>query len=324
MKLIIQIPCYNEEETLAVALQDLPKQIDGIDSIDVLIIDDGSKDDSVKVARENGVKHFVRFKKNKGLARGFMAGLDKCLQLGADIIVNTDADNQYKASDIEKLVKPILEGEADIVVGSRPIDDIEHFSTLKKLLQKVGSKVVRIVSKTKVKDATSGFRAISKDAAMQLNVFNEYTYTLETIIQAGQKNMAIISVPIGTNGYLRPSRLMSSITSYIRKSVATMVRIFVVYKPFRFFMGLGASVFSLGLIISLRYLYFFIVGSGDGHIQSLILSSVLLGAGFQIVLVAFLADLQSVNRRLLEDVQYRVKKNERIIKRSQEKLDGEE
>jgi glycosyltransferase involved in cell wall biosynthesis len=308
MKLIIQIPCFNEEKTLPQCLAELPREVEGFDTVEWLIIDDGCSDDTVRVAEENGVDHFVRFTKNKGLATGFLAGVDACLKLGADVIVNTDADNQYKAGDIPRLVKPILTGEAEVVVGSRPIDDIEHFSRLKKLLQKIGSCVVRIVSKTKVKDATSGFRAISRDAAMRMNVFNEYTYTLETIIQAGQKNMAIVSVPIGTNGYLRPSRLMSSIPSYIRKSVFTIIRIFVVYKPFRFFLSIGLLMSFFGLLGGVRFLYYYFSGQGDGHIQSLILTSILVGVGFQVILVAFLADLLAVNRRLLEDVQYRLKK----------------
>lgn len=313
MKLIIQVPCYNEEKTLPIALKQLPRKVSGFDSVEWLIINDGCTDNTVNVAKEHGVDHVVHFKKNRGLAKGFIAGIDKCLALGADVIVNTDADNQYQASDIPKLVQPILEGKADIVVGSRPIDDIEHFSPIKKLLQKIGSRVVRIVSKTKVKDVTSGFRAISRDAAMQMNVFNEYTYTLETVIQAGQKNLAVISVPISTNEYLRPSRLMSSLPSYIRKSVATIIRIFVVYKPFRFFMGLGTVIFSLGLLIGIRFLLYYLNGKGDGHIQSLILASVLLGSGFQVILVAFLSDLLSVNRRVLEDIQYRLKKAEHAV-----------
>ncbi|MCB2216839.1 glycosyltransferase family 2 protein [Desulfofustis glycolicus] len=310
MKLIIQIPCYNEEKTLPIVLQGLPRHVEGFTSVEWLLIDDGCTDNTVRVAREHGVDHFVHFRKNRGLAKGFIAGLDQCLKLGADVIVNTDADNQYKSEDIPKLVKPILEGHADIVVGSRPIDEIEHFSLVKKVLQKVGSRIVRIVSNTKVKDTTSGFRAMSRDAAMRMNVFNEYTYTLETVIQAGQKNLAIISIPIGTNDYLRPSRLMSSIPSYLRKSVATIVRIFVVYKSFRFFMSIGVVVFMLGVLIGLRFLFHLLSGNGDGHIQSLILASVLLGAGFQVILVAFISDLLSVNRRLLEDIQYRLKKLE--------------
>ena len=310
MKLIIQVPCYNEEKALPVALAALPRTVPGIDTVEWLIIDDGCKDKTVQVAHEHGVDHVVSFNKNHGLAKGFMAGLDACLKLGADIIVNTDADNQYDARDIEKLVAPVISGEADLVIGARPIDDIEHFSPTKKILQKIGSKVVRIASKTKVKDTTSGFRAIGREAAMRMNVFNEYTYTLETIIQAGQKNMAVVSVPVRTNEDLRPSKLITSIPSYIRKSVATIFRIFVVYKPFRFFMLIGLGVLTLGCLIGVRFLYYYFTGSGDGHIQSLILASILIGVGFQVMLTAFLSDLLSVNRRLMEDLQYRIKKAE--------------
>ena len=309
-KLIIQIPCYNEGGTLAIALAALPTEVEGFDVVERLIINDGCTDNTVEVALENGVDHVVNFHKNHGLAKGFMAGLDACLRLGADVIVNTDADNQYDASDIPKLTAPILSGEAEMVVGARPIDEIEHFSALKKMLQRAGSKVVRIASKTNVVDATSGFRAFGRDAAMRMNVFNEYTYTLETLIQAGQKRMTVASVEIGTNGYLRPSRLMSSISSYIRKSVATIIRIFVVYKPFRFFMSIGAILLFSGFILGARFLVHFFLGNSTGHIQSLILASILIGGGFQVILVAFLSDLLSVNRRLLEDLQYRIKKQE--------------
>jgi glycosyltransferase involved in cell wall biosynthesis len=309
-KIIIQIPCFNEESTLPIVLSALPRSLSGFDVVEWLIIDDGCTDNTVRVAKQHGVDHVVNFRKNRGLARGFMAGIDKCLELGADVIVNTDADNQYMASDIPKLVEPIVAGLADIVVGSRPIDDIDDFSPIKKILQKIGSKVVRIVSKTKVRDVTSGFRAMSRDAAMQMNVFSEYTYTLESVIQAGQKNLAVLSVPIGTNDYLRPSRLMSSIPSYISKSVATIFRIFVVYKPFRFFIVLGTVLFLLGILIGLRFLFYYLGGNGGGHIQSLILASLFLSAGFQIIMVAFLSDLLSVNRRLSEDIQYRLKKVE--------------
>ncbi|BCL60650.1 glycosyl transferase [Desulfomarina profundi] len=310
MKLIIQIPCFNEEKTLPVCLEALPREVEGFDSVEWLVIDDGSKDNTVQVAEKYGVDHIIRFKKNKGLAKGFMAGINASLRLGADVIVNTDADNQYNADDIPLITGPILRGEADIVVGSRPIDDIEHFSSIKKILQKLGSKVVRSASKTKVEDVTSGFRAISRDFAMQLNVFNEYTYTLETIIQAGQKNIVIVSVPIRTNPFLRPSRLMRSIPSYIKKSIVTIVRIFVVYKPFRFFLSIGLIFLLCGILTGGRFLYFYLTGDGTGHIQSLIFASIMIGIGFQIVMVAFLADLLSVNRRLLEDIQYRLKKNE--------------
>lgn len=307
-KLIIQIPCFNEEKTLPITLQALPKAINGVDKVEWLIIDDGSTDKTVDVALANGVDHVVRFSGNRGLAQGFIAGLDACIELGADVIVNTDADNQYNADDIPAIVEPILNGQADIVVGSRTFKDIDHFSTLKKMLQELGSRVVRMVSQTGIRDATSGFRAVSREAAMQLNVFNNYTYTLETIIQAGQKNMAITSVPIRTNEYLRPSRLIKNIPSYIWRSIVTIIRIFVVYKPFRFFIFLGLLLSISGFSIALRFLYFYFTEGGAGHIQSLILASILLGIGFQTILVAFLADLQAVNRRLMENIQYRLKR----------------
>ncbi len=307
-KLIIQVPCFNEELTLGCTLSALPRIVDGVDLVEWLIIDDGSTDRTVEVALQYGADHVVRLSRNKGLAHAFMAGLDASLKAGADIIVNTDADNQYCADDIPKLIGPILAGKAEIVVGARPINDIEHFSYLKKLLQKLGSYVVRVTSQTSIPDATSGFRAFSREAAMKMNVFNQYTYTLETIIQAGQKNMTIVSVPIRVNGYLRPSRLVKSIPSYVRKSIFTIVRIFIVYKPFRFFMATGAFIFMLGFLLGARYLFFYFTGSGKGHIHSLILTGILLGIGFQTMLVSFLADLFSVNRRLLEDIQFRLRK----------------
>jgi glycosyltransferase involved in cell wall biosynthesis len=308
MKLIIQIPCYNEAETLPITLKELPRTVPGFSEVEWLVINDGSADDTVEVARKCGVDHIIGFTNNQGLARTFLRGLDACIQLGADVIVNTDADNQYVAADIPLLVAPILSGKADIVVGVRPIDKIETFSLVKKLLQKTGSAVVRFLSKTSITDAPSGFRAMSREAAMRINVFNEYTYTLETIIQAGQKNLAITAVPVRVNPELRPSRLVKSIPSYIRKSIVTIVRIFVVYKPFRFFMSVGLFIFSLGILGGLRYLYYYFAVNGAGHVQSLILSSILLGIGFQTMLTAFLADLLAVNRRLMEDVQYRLKK----------------
>lgn len=301
MKLIIQVPCYNEAETLAIALGALPREVEGFDKVEWLIINDGSTDDTVKVAKECGVDHIVNFKHNQGLAKGFMAGLKESLKQGADVIVNTDADNQYEAEDIPKLVAPILEGKAEYVIGARPISQTEHFSPTKKLLQKLGSWVVRKASGTDIPDAPSGFRAISRECAMELNVYNNYTYTLETIIQAGQKNMAITSVPIRTNEDLRPSRLLSSIPNYIKKSIGTIVRISVVYKPFQFFMTIAAILFGLGLLLGLRYLYFYFSGEGDGHVQSVILSGILMGMGFQTGLIAFVADLLSVNRKLLEE-----------------------
>lgn len=308
-KLIIQIPCYNEEKSLPVTLKALPRRIQGIGRVEWLIIDDGSTDKTVEVAQALGVDHIVRFKKNQGLASAFLAGLEACLDNGADIIVNTDADNQYNAEDIPKLIQPILERKADIVVGARPISEIEHFSFFKKMLQKVGSWAVKVASNTDIPDAPSGFRAFSRDAAMRFNVFNNYTYTLETIIQAGQKKMHISWVPIRINEELRPSRLFKNISSYIKRALITIIRIFVVYKPFRFFMSIGIAIFACGVIGGIRFLYFYFSGNGAGHVQSLILVSILLGIGFQTMMVAFLADLQGVNRRLMEDIQYRIKMN---------------
>jgi glycosyltransferase involved in cell wall biosynthesis len=310
MKLMIQIPCFNEAETLGVALEALPKHVEGFDTVEVLVIDDGSSDNTVEVAREHGVHHIVRFTKNRGLARGFLAGLDACVKAGADVIVNTDADNQYDARDIPKLTEPILDGSADIVVGVRAIEEIRHFSWIKKKLQKFGSGVIRRFSKTDIQDATSGFRAISRDAALRLNVFNEYTYTLETIIQAGQKNLAVQSVPIRVNEDLRPSRLVKSILSYVKKSIGTIIRISIVYKPIRFFMTIGIILFGSGFLVGLRFLYFYFTGDGTGHVQSLILASILLGIGFQTILIAFISDLLATNRKIMEDVQYRLKKLE--------------
>ena len=308
MKLIIQIPCYNEAETLEVALNDLPKQIDGIDEIEYLIINDGSKDNTVEVAKNWGVHYVVNFKCNKGLAKGFMAGLDACLRQGADIIVNTDADNQYCGADIEKLVRPILDGKADIVIGERPIDDTEHFSPLKKKLQHIGSWTVRVASKTDVPDAPSGFRAYSRQAALKMNVVNEYTYTLETIVQAGRNKMAITSVPIRTNPELRKSRLFNSMFGYIKKSMLTIIRAFMMYKPLRFFTIIGSTIFLIGLILGIRFLVFVFMGASGGHIQSLILASTLLLLGFQTFISGLQADLIACNRKLLEDIQERVRR----------------
>jgi glycosyltransferase involved in cell wall biosynthesis len=303
VKLIIQIPCFNEAGTLHIALADLPRQLPGIDLIEVLVINDGSEDATVEVAKANGVHHVVGFRTNQGLARAFMLGIHSCLERGADIIVNTDADNQYVGADIEKLVQPILNGRADLVIGARPIGSIEHFSPIKKLLQWFGSWAVRRVSGTNVADAPSGFRAISREAALGLNVFSDYTYTLETIIQAGQKNMKVASVPIRVNGDLRPSRLVRSIPSYVRRSILTMLRIFVVYRPLRFFAAVGLIPFLGGLAIGGRFLAYAFAGNSDGHIQSLILAAVLLITGFLTFLLAILSDLLSVNRRLLEELQ---------------------
>lgn len=308
MKLVIQIPCYNEEETLTIALDALPRHIDGIDEIEYLIINDGSKDRTVQVAKDWGVNYVVNFTQNKGLAKGFMAGIDACLRNGADIIVNTDADNQYCADDIEKLVRPILEGKSDIVVGERPIDQTAHFSPLKKKLQHLGSWTVRVASGTDIPDAPSGFRAYSREAAMKLNVVNEYTYTLETIIQAGRNKTAITSVPIRTNPELRKSRLFGSMFGYIKRASTTIIRAFMMYKPMKFFCTLGAILFLVGLALGIRFIVFLCQGNGTGHIQSLILTAILLLMGFQSFLIGLQADVIAANRKLLEDIQYHVRK----------------
>lgn len=308
MKLIIQIPCYNEAETLEIALNDLPKHIDGIDQIEYLIINDGSKDNTVEVARRWGVHYVVNFRRNKGLAKGFMAGIDACLRNGADIIVNTDADNQYCGEDIEKLVRPILEGKTDIVIGARPIDQTEHFSPLKKKLQHFGSWVVRKASKSDIPDAPSGFRAYSREAAMRLNVTNEYTYTLETIVQAGREKIAMESTPIRTNGELRPSRLFSSMFGYVKKSMLTIVRTYVLYKPLAFFSLLATIPFVAGLIIGLRYIVLIFMGQDGGHVQSLILAAVLLMMGYMTYVIGLLSDTISAERKIIEDIQYHVRK----------------
>ena len=310
MKLIIQIPCYNEAETLEIALNDLPKKIEGIDCIEYLIINDGSKDKTVEVAKKWGVHHVVNFKQNKGLAKGFMAGLDGCLRNGADIIVNTDADNQYCGEDIEKLIRPILNGEADMVIGARPIDETEHFSWIKKKLQHFGSWVVRKASNTDIPDAPSGFRAFSREAAMRINVVNDYTYTLETIVQAGREKIAITSVPIRTNGELRPSRLFNSIMGYVKKSMLTIIRAYMMYKPLRCFTFVAAVPTLIGLLIGFRYLYFVAMGTSGGHVQSLLLACTLIILGFVTLVVGLLADVLAANRKLIEDAQYHVRRAE--------------
>ena len=308
MKLIIQIPCYNEAETLEIALNDLPKHIDGVDEIEYLIINDGSKDNTVEVAKRWGVNYVVNFKQNKGLAKGFMAGLDACLRNGADIIVNTDADNQYVGEDIAKLIQPILDGKADMVVGERPIDETEHFSPLKKKLQHFGSWVVRKASRTDIPDAPSGFRAYSREAAMRMNVVNEYTYTLETIVQAGRNKMAITSVPIRTNGELRPSRLFNSMMGYVKKSMLTIIRAFLMYRPLMFFTTLGSIMGLIGAGIGIRFLCYWFAGTGAGHIQSLILASMMIILGVMTIIVGLQGDIIAANRKLLEDIQYHVRK----------------
>lgn len=316
MKLIIQIPCYNEDETLTVTLDALPKYIDGIDTIEYLIINDGSKDNTVEVAREWGVNYIVNFKQNRGLARGFAAGIDACLRNGADIIVNTDADNQYRGGDIEKLIRPILEGESDIVIGERPIDDTEHFSPMKKRLQHLGSKVVQKASNSDIPDAPSGFRAYSREAALRLNVTNEYTYTLETIIQAGRERIPMMSVPIHTNEELRPSRLFHSMFGYVRKSAGTIIRAYVMYSPLKFFTIVGLIPFVIGVLIGIRYLILLATGAPGQHIQSLILACILLLMGFMTIIIGVQADVIARNRKILENIEYHVKRMEYDLQES--------
>lgn len=308
-KLIIQIPCYNEEEHLPEALACLPKSISGFDSVEYLVIDDGSSDRTSEVARECGVHHVVRHKQNLGLARAFETGFDAALKAGADVIVNTDADNQYCADDIPLLTAPILDGTAEVVIGARPIESIEHFSPIKKVLQRLGSYVVRQISNSAVDDAPSGFRAYSREAAMRIHVFSDFTYTLETIIQAGQSQMPIASVPIRVNGPTRPSKLVKSIPNYIKKSLGTMARIYITYRPLRFFGTIGLILLTPGFLLGLRFLIHYLAGNGQGHIQSLILTAVLLLSGLLSFAIGILADLISVNRKLNERTSYLTRKS---------------
>lgn len=310
VKLIIQIPCLNEQETIGMTLDALPRAIDGVDIIETLIINDGSTDRTVEVAQEHGVDHVIDLRHNRGLASAFIAGLDACVCLGADIIVNTDADNQYCANDIATLVSPILNREAEMVVGARSISTIRHFSRAKKVLQRFGSRVVRFASGTTVPDAPSGFRAFTRDAAMRLNVFSEFSYTLETLIQAGQKNMAVASVPVRTNDWLRDSRLFRSLPGYIRQSASTIFRIFVTYRPVRFFWALGGLSFGTGFLVGLRYLFLFLFYGAAGHVQSLILAAVLLLGGLFLFITGIVCDLIAVNRKLLERVEERMRRIE--------------
>jgi glycosyltransferase involved in cell wall biosynthesis len=308
-KLIIQIPCLNEATTLPATLADLPRAVQGVDLIEWLVIDDGSRDGTADVARAHGVHHVVRFRRHKGLAAAFTAGIDACLKAGADYIVNTDADNQYAAHDIARLVAPLIAGEADIVIGDRNIRDISHMSWPKKFLQRLGSWVVRQVSNTQVPDTTSGFRAYTREAALRMTIVSEFSYTLESIIQAGKKKMAVAHVEVGTNPRTRPSRLFSSVFGYIKQSAATIVRTYTMHEPLKVFSYIGGTIFAMGVAISLRYLYFLLTGDtfGDRHLQSLILSAVLMIVGFQIILIGLVADAISGTRKLLEDLLYRVR-----------------
>ena len=310
MKLIIQIPCLNEEQTLPETLGDLPKSLKGIDVIETLIIDDGSTDRTVQFAKEHGAHHILKLTNNKGLAKAFIFGISHSLKLGADIVVNTDADNQYFGGDIEKLIRPILEKRADIVIGNRQVETIRHFSSIKILLQKLGSWTVRQLSGTTIPDATSGFRAYSKEAALQMNVISDFTYTVETIISAGNKNLAIEHTPVRTNKKLRESRLFPSIQVYLRRTLVTMLKVYSMYRPLKVFTISGGIIFLVGFIIGCRYLFFFFQGQTEGHIQSLILSAITLIVGFQIIMMGIAAELIAINRQLLEDIQLRIKKKE--------------
>ena len=308
MKLIIQIPCFNEEETLRQTLDDLPRQIEGVDEIEYLVINDGSFDKTTAVARDWGVNYIVNFTQNKGLAKGFMAGIDVALENGADIIVNTDADNQYCGKDISKLIQPILDQRADIVIGERPIDDTEDFSWLKKRLQRFGSWAVRQASNTDIPDAPSGFRAFSREAALRINVVNDYTYTLETIVQAGREKIPIVSVPVETNRALRPSRLARTMFAYVRTSMLTILRAYLVYKPLKGFLFISIFPTLPAIIIWIRFLYFFFTVGGAGHIQSLIFACTMLIIGFVCVMIGILGDTICANRKILQDVQYHTRK----------------
>ncbi|HXT71495.1 MAG TPA: glycosyltransferase family 2 protein [Vicinamibacterales bacterium] len=309
-KLIIQIPCLNEAETLPATLADLPRTLPGIDTIEYLVIDDGSRDETAAVARAHGVHHVVRFRRQKGLAAAFMAGIDACLKLGADVIVNTDADNQYSGKDIIKLINPLLAGEYDIVIGDRNIREIRHFSWLKRLLQRFGSWTVRQVSSTEVPDTTSGFRAYTREAALRMTLVSDYSYTLESIIQAGKRREAIGHVEVTTNEVTRPSRLFDSMVGYIRRSGATIVRIYTMHEPLKVFTYLGSLVFIVGLIGGGRFIYFYWIGEAYKHLASLVASAVFMILGFQVVLIGLVADAISGTRRLMEDLLYRARSAE--------------
>lgn len=305
-KLVIQVPCFDEEEHLAHTLRGLPRKIPGVDIVEVLVIDDGSRDATSEIARREGADYILRFPNNRGLARAFRAGLDACLRLGADVIVNTDADSQYDGADIPELIRPILEGKADMVVGDRDPVTVKHFSRGKRLLQYYGSWVVRTLSGTSVPDTTSGFRAFSREAALRLNVLSDFTYTIETIIQAGKKRLPITHVPVRTNP-TRNSKLFHTVWEYVKRSAATIVRIYALYEPLKVFSYIGGLLIFLGLIPGFRFLYFYWIGEGGGHIQSLLLTVLLVIIGFQTVMIGLVADLIGGNRTLIEDVLFRIR-----------------
>lgn len=323
MKLIVQIPCFNEEETLARTVADIPRRINGIAAVEVLVIDDGSTDQTIEVARRAGVDHIVRHPNNRGLARSFRTGLDTCLRLGADIIVNTDGDNQYAGADIPRLIRPILDGRADIVVGDRRTAGLAHFSPMKKWLQALGSRVVRALSATDVADTVSGFRAISREAALQLNVISRFSYTIETLIQSGRLSLAIASVPIRSSRTERASRLFKSIPRFLGLSAVTMVRTYAMYQPLRVFFYIGLFLSVIGLVPVLRFLYLFAIGQGVGHIQSLILGGALLVIGFVTFLIGLVADLIAFNRQLLESVLEKVRRLEAVEPQRETRRDNE-
>lgn len=313
MKLIIQIPCLNEAATLGTALATLPRTVTGFDTVEWLVVDDGSTDGTAELARQLGVDHVVRHPVNRGLAAAFMTGVDAALRHGADVIVNTDADNQYEAADIPLLVQPILERRADMVIGARPIAQTEHFSRVKKLLQHLGSWAVRLASRTAVADAPSGFRAMTRETAMRLNVFNAYTYTLETIIQAGLSNLAVVSVPIRTNPDLRPSRLVKSIPNYVKRSLVTIFRVFVIYRPLVLFAWAGGILTLIGTAIGVRFLAFLAVGASSGHVQSLILAALCIMLGALSFMIGLVSDLIAANRKLMEQIDFRLQRLERYV-----------
>ena len=310
MKLIIQIPAYNEEISLPLTLSSISRQYEGIDEVEILVINDGSTDRTQYIAEEYGVEHILTMRSNMGLAKAFTLGIQYCIDAGADIIVNIDADNQYNADDIGKLIWPIVNNKADIVIGRRPVERIKHFSLLKKILQRIGTKVVKLLSSTGTGDAPSGFRAFSRKAAMMMNVFDNYTYTIETIMQSKAKGLTIESVPIRTNDGFRKSRLVKNLFDYVKNSAFTVLRMFIIYRPFRFFAIIGGLLFLAGCLIWLRFFWFYLRGDGDGNLQSLIFSTILIVIGFQTAILGVIADLLGINRKLIEDVQIRVKKLE--------------
>ena len=314
-KLIIQIPCLNEAATLPATIGDLPHAIPGVDVIETLVIDDESTDETALVARQLGVDHIVSLRRTRGLAAAFMTGIDTCLRLGADVIVNTDGDNQYAGQDIPALVAPLLRGDADIVIGDREVHAIEDLSWSRKFLQRLGSWIVRQVSNTRVPDTTSGFRAYTREAALRMTIVSEFSYTLESIIQAGKKRAAIAHVPVRTNRPTRPSRLFQSVSSYLKQSGSTIVRIYTMYEPLKVFTTIGAVTLCAGLAMSIRFLFFYFTGAGTGHVQSLLLAAVLLIVGFQVMLMGLVADVISANRKLLEDLLYRIRSNELPVDR---------